>query len=352
MLGFSVYLNQPIDDLIANNCLHMQQSGFTEVFTSMHIPEDDVTLYLKRVQALGQICRENHLDLMIDIESDSLEHIGLSLDNPQAIKAFGITGLRIDFGISNQQIAGLSQHLKIALNASTLSESDLVALKTANANFQNMEAWHNYYPRNETGLARDWFIRTNQWLKESGFTTQAFIPGDGQLRGPIKSGLPTLEEHRGQHPLACALDLLALSVDKVFIGDPQLRPATLMQFSDYFQTQTMTLHCVRETNQLPDYLFTTQFHNRRDVARDVIRLEEGRPLCKSTVVPLACAPRPIGSLTIDNLDYGRYMGELQITKTNLPGNPQVNVLGKIIDSELPLLPFILAGQAIQLKEQL
>ena len=43
MLGFSVYLNQPIDDLIANNCLHMQQSGFTEVFTSMHIPEDDVT---------------------------------------------------------------------------------------------------------------------------------------------------------------------------------------------------------------------------------------------------------------------------------------------------------------------
>jgi hypothetical protein len=44
------------------------------------------------------------------------------------------------------------------------------------------------------------------------------------------------------------------------------------------------------------------------------------------------------------------MGELQITKHDLPADSRVNVLGKVIQKDHALLPFIQAGQAIQLKE--
>lgn len=352
MLGFSFYLNQPIDSQTESYFTTMQRAGFTEVFTSMHIPEDDASLYRSRIQQLVTLCHQHQFQLMIDIEANSLNKVGLSITQPQQIVNFGITGLRMDFGISNAQIANLSQRLKVALNASTLSETDISALKSANADFNQIEAWHNYYPRTETGLDRNWFQHRNQWLQKMGLTVQAFIPGDGQLRGPVNTGLPTLEGHRGQHPLACALDLLTLAVDKVIIGDPKLKTSTLEQFTDYFQSNVLTCHWVRSVNQVPDYLSTHTFHNRRDMARDVIRLAEGRFLCQTTVSPLLSKPRPLGSLTIDNANYGRYMGELQITKTDLPSSPNINVLGQVITSDQALLPFISAGQAIQLKEQL
>lgn len=349
MLGFSVYLNHPFTEASHNYLQQMKQAGFTEVFTSMHIPEDDISQYTTRIQALSTACRQLHLQLMIDIEANSLSTIGLTLDHPEDILAFGITGLRIDYGIDNQTIAKISQHLKIALNASTLSQEDLEALQSANANFSNMEAWHNYYPRNETGLDRKWFLHKNTWLKQNGLTTQAFVPGDGQLRGPLEQGLPTLEAHRYQHPLACALDLLNCQTDKVFIGDPSLASNTLMQFTNFFKNQLLILH-VHKTTAWPKYLTTQPFHNRQDVARDVVRLAEGRSLCQTVIQPNQTSERQIGSLTLDNQRYGRYMGELQITKYGLPADPRVNVLGTLTTNEHALLPFIQAGQAIQLKE--
>ncbi|MSD83824.1 DUF871 family protein [Lactobacillus curvatus] len=349
MFGFSVYLNQPFTTASRMALRQMRAAGFTEVFTSMHIPEDDVSQYATRIKALSTACREEHLQLMIDIEANSLQAVGLSLDNPATILAFGITGLRIDFGIDNLTIAKLSHHLQVALNASTITEKDLSALRVAGANFANMEAWHNYYPRNETGLERTWFTEKNQWLKAQGLTIQAFVPGDGTLRGPLEEGLPTLEAHRHQHPLASAFDLFNCATDKVFIGDPTLSPTTLTQFATFYHHQVLILQILK-TVHCPSYLFNHIFHNRRDVARDVVRLEEGRSLCKTLVQPEQTLERSRGCITLDNQNYGRYMGELQIIKRDLPADSRVNVLGKVIPKDQALLPFIQAGQAIQLKE--
>lgn len=349
MFGFSIYLNQPFTSANRMNLQKMHAAGFTEVFTSMHIPEDDISQYTARIKALSTACREEHLQLMIDIETSSLPAVGLSLNDPDAILSFGITGLRIDFGIDNSTIAKLSQYLKIALNASTIAEQDLAVLRAAGANFANIEAWHDYYPRNETGLERTWFTEKNQWLKTQGLTIQAFVPGDGILRGPLEEGLPTLEAHRYQHPLASALDLFNCETDKVFIGDPTLAKTTLAQFDAFYHQHVITLYMLKSA-PCPPYLFNQHFHNRRDVARDVIRLEEGRPLCQTTIQPEQTSVRLRGSITLDNQDYGRYMGELQITKHDLPADSRVNVLGKVIQKDHALLPFIQAGQAIQLKE--
>lgn len=41
----------------------------------------------------------------------------------------------------------------------------------------------------------------------------AFAPGDGLLRAPVASGLPTLESHRALHPPASALALRGLGFE-------------------------------------------------------------------------------------------------------------------------------------------
>ena len=53
----------------------------------------------------------------------------------------------------------------------------------------------------------------------------AFIPGDGEKRGPLYEGLPTLEKHRNMRPLEAYLELVQeCDVDKVLIGDSKREP--------------------------------------------------------------------------------------------------------------------------------
>lgn len=89
----------------------------------------------------------------------------------------------MDYHISNQQIADWSHQLKISLNASTITPKDIDELKEAEADFSQIEAWHNYYPRPETGLDKEWYQK-NQWLKIQS-PCPRFVPGDTELRPTI-----------------------------------------------------------------------------------------------------------------------------------------------------------------------
>lgn len=62
------------------------------------------------------------------------------------------------------------------------------------------------------------------------------------------------------------------------------------------------------------------------------------------MIPLHTTARPIGTVTIDNNRYGRYQGEVQITKTDLPADEKVNVIGHVVGDDLALLPYIEGGQ--------
>jgi hypothetical protein len=58
----------------------------------------------------------------------------------------------------------------------------------------------------------------------------------------------------------------------------------------------------------------------------------------------------MGYITIDNKDYLRYCGELQICKKDLPADKRVNVVGKIVEDELFLIPYIQDATKFMLKE--
>ncbi len=233
MYGFSVYLNEAID---RDHIDRMVAAGFTGIFTSIHIPEDDSTAYLDRMRDLGAIAKAYDLSLVVDISGTSLHKIGGSFEDIRPIIDLGVTGLRIDYGIGFKTVARLSREIHIALNASTLTAQDLEQLQYYQADLSHITAWHNYYPRPETGLDMDTFKRHNRWLKSTSLRTMAFVPGDDKTRGPIHAGLPTVEAHRSLHPLAGTLDLITNGhIDDVYIGDPAISRDALFQFKEYIE---------------------------------------------------------------------------------------------------------------------
>lgn len=346
MFGFSILLNEGLTNETTHYIEEMARNGFFGIFTSLHIPEDDAGQYRKRLTDLGSVAKSCQLDLMVDISGEALNRAGFSFERVDELKEIGVTGLRMDYHISNQQIANLSQEMPIALNASTITETDIQELRSANADFDHLEAWHNYYPRPETALDKEWYHEKNQWLKACGFTIQGFVPGDEKLRGPLYQGLPTLEEHRGLHPLAAALDLLA-DTDKVYIGDSGVSKEVLRQFSSYIKEETLKLR-VEPFDKQVEYVLGEHV-NRQDEARDVIRSAEARFKKIPNVEPLPARERKLGAVTIDNANYLRYMGEIQVIKRSLPADEKVNVVGQVIEKDQALIKHIKAGQKFSLE---
>ena len=58
--------------------------------------------------------------------------------------------------------------------------------------------------------------------------------------------------------------------------------------------------------------------------------------------------RTIGAITIDNQEFGRYSGELNICLGELPPDKRVNVVGYVCDDDLPLLKLIRPGNRFRL----
>jgi len=343
VIGFSVYLNDELSQTKLDQLTAFKQAGFTGVFTSLHIPEDDVAKYLPRLKRLGAACQQLSLQLTADVSAAGMTRLGLDIEDTNAITQLGVTGLRIDDGIEMAVVARLSQQLPIALNASTITSANIATLKANQADFDHLEAWHNYYPRPETGLDEAWLVDKNRWLRAQGFKTMAFVAGDAQRRGPLAAGLPTLEVDRYQSPLAATLRLMAQDdVDQVYLGDPGLSAHSRLQFQQYFQQHNLAL--MIKTNQ--DWLLQQVWHQRLDVARDVVRLVEGRQQFQQ-VAPASLMTRAVGAITLDNNDYGRYVGELQLVKRPLGADQRVNVIGQVCQEDLALLPLIAGGQAIK-----
>lgn len=353
MLGLSVFLGEGLKAETKSYLETLQQAGFSSVFTSLHIPEEDATLYRERLETLGYWTQALQMDLTADISGKALEKIGLTIADPVSIKQTGITSLRVDDGFSNREIADLSHHLKVALNASTIDEEDVQELIDDGADFKQLTAFHNYYPRPETGLDKKVLIQKNHWLKSIGFRVAAFVPGDKTFRGPLYQHLPTLEEHRERHPLASAIELQKdCLTDDVYIGDPMIKAFTIRQFQSYHKNKTYLLR-VRPVadSQWFDFILG-QHQNRRDPARDVIRSAGARLNIHGTVEPQHTFIRTKGSVTIDNCLYGRYMGETQIVVSDLPADEKVNVAAQVIQEDRDLLQLIKAGDLFELQNDI
>ncbi|MBY0148891.1 MupG family TIM beta-alpha barrel fold protein [Neobacillus niacini] len=331
MIGISFYLNDPL----AEERIALAGSmGVKRAFTSLHIPEESGDL-ANRAKLLLQCAKDAGIEVYADVSLKTPGHLGL--DSLFELKSLGVSGLRLDDFFENELILKLAGEFKLALNASILFEDDIHALLDGGLKPGQLLAWHNFYPRIETGLS-DWFFqRQNELFEKYGIPVSAYIPGDGEKRGPLFEGLPTLEEHREMDPFLAALELFHNGVEDVYIGDPGVSETLLRKLIDFDRDHSIEIRI--------EGFQEGEFKLRPDFSRDVLRFMDTRSV--ESILPENTSERWLGSITRDNDEYGRYRGEVQITLCDLPADERVNVVGKVVEEDIVFLSYLKPGQKVK-----
>jgi len=347
MLSFSFYLFQPIEQIEETFQL-AAQLGAKQLFTSLHLSKGQELRERKKLDHIGRFASRYGIGVVADATPAVIARLSADTDTGAVLGRWGIVGLRLDDGFSWDEMVQLSKQMKVVLNASTITEHEIQELASRQIDWGDVEAWHNFYPRPETGLSGVTLMKQNQVLRQSGIASiGAFVPGNAQKRGPLYKGLPTLEDHREADPIYAYMELIeTYKVEKVFVGD-------LSVSNDVPERMAWVRQGIIPIRYRPIAsarwlsLVETVHTNRRDAARDVIRSAESRRTLawpQEALHSMDPAPRPTGSVTIDNERYGRYAGELQITLTDLPADDKVNVIGRVISEDVPLLRHIHGGR--------
>lgn len=400
-LGISIYPG--LDTSQAENIVLLKKAaalGYTRLFTSLQLPEYDKNTLQKETSYLLAFAESLGFDTIADVSPLTQDYFSLSEITPQALRKLHISTARFDFGFSSEEIACFSREINVQLNASTIRSRQLVSLLKAGADFSHIDGQHNYYPRPHTGLSSETMQRQNALLHRHEIEAGAFIASISGKRGPFYSGLPSLESLRNIAPADAAPILTAIGCDSLIIADnrPDTKelehladPETLARADARYSRKALPpkkeretaeplilrCHLLSKNNDIKN-LLSHSFTNRSDPAADSVRAAESRELTKNMPIPpeknekklIIEAPKntigaflgpqalsgnrlsdllPIGTVTLDNDDYGRYKGELQILITVQPPDPRTNVIAQIIKDDLPLLSLISAETPFQLR---
>lgn len=340
-IGFSIYVSQFKQQ--KEQLASLYRSG-SSIFTSLHVSEEVDAAYVQSARTMCSWLHDTGYTIVADVSRETLKVFGKA-DIVQFAEEMHISVLRIDCGFSVQEIAAVAKRMPVCVNASTVSAADAAVISD---HAVKVYALHNFYPRPETGLDPVFFEKKNAGFAQYGITAAAFIPGDIVKRGPIFAGLPTLECHRNVSPWAAFLDMKqTYHIDTIFSGDGVISP---------FDAGCISNYCTADIADIPvqftesgSYLYGSVFTVRSDSPSWLMRLEESRAYAVpgKEIQPENCIERKRGSVTIDNIGYKRYSGEIQILKKDFPADSKVNVIGAVPEKYGLLLDSAANGQKIR-----
>lgn len=343
-LGFSIYPSTWQEKRKQLSSLFQEGSA---VFTSLHISEEFSDAYVGQVEEMMAYLNDTGYEVIADVSRRSLEIF--SEDSLGSLaERLNIDVLRVDYGFTQEEILLAAQKVPVCFNASTLTEEDLMALKETGKTFYAM---YNFYPRPETGIDREQFMKRNELLERYGLGVMAFIPGESEKRRPLYDGLPTVEEHRHQKPYVNFVDLMnGYGIKHIFVGDGLLseeeaEPIRLLLEEGVYSIPVSTLE--------KEDLLSKNFTVRMDSPKSIIRVQESREYATpgEIIEPYHTTQRTLGSITIDNKNYGRYSGEVQILRESFEKDDRVNVIGQVDPQYFPLLKNIPNGSKIRLTKK-
>lgn len=306
-------------------------------FVSAHVPEErdlqDGLIHL--IQKL----KENGYQILCDIDSHTPGQFGVR-DEKEFMERFGIDLIRLDDGYSFETLKDMAARLPIALNASTLTPDEKTELLEINPDILFV---HNFYPKEDTGLDLETFAFFSQGVPSRNLGV--FIPGDTELRLPLKEGLVTLEEDRFRPPYCAFVRFQEMGIQNILIADPGISEKQL-KWIRMAQEGIYPLPC----RLSQDNLYNQPFTIRKDSPKGLKRLQESRSYGKpgETIAPRNCSlPRKPGDICQDNELFGRYSGEITIVNKDLPPRERINTIGAIDPDYVCLLDWIANGSKIQ-----
>lgn len=332
--GISLYLSTDIQKNI-EVINKASMSGVKFAFTSLNILEENNIDKSDRLYKLIELCSNNDINLIVDINEYTNSNIFSNLKNVY---------LRIDDGYSLDEIYELSKKNMIVLNASTITKNDLKYLKNKGIDFNNVLALHNYYPKKYTGIGEKYFLEQNEKYNEFGIKTMAFVAGDLK-RGPVFEGLPTLENTREKRFVTSVLKLISLKTDIVLVGDIDLSDENW----EYFKYISKGIVPIRIIDNV---LNDTVFENRIDYSEYLIRSKIPKSIGKTRKEFKEYIQKKLkdvkkengeikkGDILLSNEKYLRYEGELEIALKNLGLDEKRDIVSRVYDEDIELLDYI------------
>ena len=144
---------------------------------------------------------------------------------------------------------------------------------------------------------------------------------------------------------SCKMKPIGEIASKAGIGDEFLEPYGRYKAKvdlSYLKSNAVELRInLHIKDDICERLLKQTYTSRIDEARDAIRASESRLILNGeTINPLNTVDKEYGDITIDNKYYARYMGELQILKTNQKSDNRVNKVASIIQNDFYLLKYI------------
>lgn len=361
-LGVSVYLHNFWDDAqkVERYLEQAADMGYTEVFSSIHLPEDDFDTTLKMLSAFSSTVSKKGMNLGIDCSFHEFKKIQTDPILIDEIKQASVKFLRLDFGFQADDLKYIVNDLGIhglMLNASIMHQEELVQFldKTATISSEiKLKACHNFYPRPETGLSLEYFLAQSSMFQKYEIPVIACVPAYKAPRAPLHLGLPTLEKHRSKTMKQAAQELIATNlVNEILIGDPYASYEELAVLRQAIEGDCLDVlmnedDAISEAEREIAYGPTHEI--RPDLSEYVIRSNSSREMAAMgpRIAPRQPKERKKFSVTIDNTNYGRYSGEMQIVLHDLPADPRVNVIGEINHEDVELISYLMRGQKFKL----
>ncbi len=307
------------------------------IFTSFHIEEEVANIDREQLFNMCKLFKAKGYKIIADVSLKNYEFFGE--DFFDVIKENNYVHMfRIDYGFSRQEQIKLAINGAICINGTNFDEDDLIFYKQ---NEVDVYALHNYYPRPETGLDEDFFESCNDKLKQYGVTPMAFICGDKDFRAPIYDGLPTVESQRYLPPyVSYVLMKLKHNIDNVFIGDGMISDEQSRLINEFESSGVVTIP-VKDYSTGFD-LYDKVFTIREDSPKTLHRIAESRVFSRkgADVKPFNNIERVKGSITVDNVNYSRYTGEIMLVASDRCADERVNVVGIIKRDYMRLLEVI------------
>lgn len=283
--------------------------GVGMLFTSLHLPEDD--RLTEHGAVLTSLHRDHGLTFCGDISPLTLERLGGEDAALDLLRDWGLSVLRIDFGMDAAQIRRVAERTgcRIAVNASTVTAAELDAL----VDEVPVVGWHNFYPRPETGLSVAFYREQDALFRDRDLPLYAFVPGESTFRGPLGLGLPTLEEQRYRPVWRNYLQLRRLSPDSTVVcAEGVVAEDHLDWIAHHVRTGEVTVP-LTGVDEAARFLFTRPWRLRVEEADTSLRIEDTR----SDLIPARLLNGDIrarGSLQMDLPAAGRYQGELHLMR--------------------------------------
>ena len=137
-------------------------------------------------------------------------------------------------------------------------------------------------------------------------------------------------------------------LDGIFAGDPEVSAREQEYIRHFCTTGELCLPVALR----PGYetLYDRTFTCRPDSPKGLVRYQESRlySCFGSTVQPDNCVERRRRCVTMDNIGYGRYSGEIQLMRADLPADEKVNVIGEVPAEYDLLLDCIKRGKTFRM----